>query len=80
MEAIKNVVQLLLDKGADINAQGGFFNNVLQAALYKGHEKVVQLLLNRGADINARRVRYVGTALHAASYGGHDESSGASAR
>jgi hypothetical protein len=39
-------VQLLLEKGADVNAQGGRFGNALQAASYKGHKKIVQILIN----------------------------------
>ncbi|KAH7385298.1 hypothetical protein DE146DRAFT_666750, partial [Phaeosphaeria sp. MPI-PUGE-AT-0046c] len=45
------VTKLLLDKGADINAQGGEYGNALQAASYKGHEQIVKLLLNRSADV-----------------------------
>jgi ankyrin repeat protein len=45
------VVELLLGKGADVNAQGsgGEYGNALQAASFRGHEKVVELLLGRGA-------------------------------
>jgi ankyrin repeat protein len=44
-----NLVELLLDKGADVNAQGGFYGNALQVALAKSHEQVVKLLLDKGA-------------------------------
>jgi Ankyrin repeats (many copies) len=40
------VVELLLGKDADVNAQGENYGNALQAASYNGHEKVVELLLN----------------------------------
>ena len=30
----KKVVKLLVDKGADVNAQGGDYGNALQAALF----------------------------------------------
>ena len=46
------VVKLLLDKGADINAQGGEYGNALQAASHRGHERVVKLLLDKGANVN----------------------------
>lgn len=36
---------MLLDNGADVNAQGGRYDNALQAALSEGYEKVVRLLL-----------------------------------
>jgi len=42
------VVELLLRKGADVNAQGGVYSNALQAALYRGHKKVVELLCGKG--------------------------------
>ena len=38
------MVQVLLDKGADINAQGKF-GNALQIASERGHDQVVQMLL-----------------------------------
>ena len=37
----EKVVQLLLEKGAEINAQGGQFGNALQAASYGRHDKIV---------------------------------------
>jgi len=40
---------LLLDKGADVNAQGGIYGNALQAASERRHENAVQLLLDKGA-------------------------------
>ncbi len=66
------VVQMLLDKGADVNAQGGDFGDALQAASCEGHEKVVQMLLDKGADVKAQGGRY-GNALQAASYQGHEK-------
>jgi ankyrin repeat protein len=34
----RQVVKMLLDKGADVNAQGRFYGNALQGASDKGHE------------------------------------------
>ena len=62
----------LVDKGADVNAQGGMYGNALQAASEGGHQDIVKLLLNKGADINAQGGRY-GNALYAASFRGHQE-------
>jgi ankyrin repeat protein len=45
----RQVVKMLLDKGADVNAQDGEYGNALQAALAFGHEQVVEMLLNAGA-------------------------------
>ncbi|KAF1952675.1 ankyrin repeat domain-containing protein [Byssothecium circinans] len=77
----KAVVALLLDKGADVNAQGGDSGNALQAALAGGHKETATLLLDKGAnvnaqdkgaDVNAQGGAY-GNALQAALAGGHKE-------
>ena len=44
------IVQLLLDRGADIHVQAGEYWTVLSVAAYRGDEKIVQLLLDRGAN------------------------------
>jgi ankyrin repeat protein len=46
-------VKLLLDKGADISAQGGPFGSALQAASFRGNTETARLLLDKGADISA---------------------------
>jgi ankyrin repeat protein len=45
------VVKILLNKGADVNAQGREYGNALQAALSRGYEQVVKILLNAGAHL-----------------------------
>ena len=50
----EQIVQLLLDQGADINAECGRFDNALCTALATGDDKWVQLLLEKGADINTQ--------------------------
>lgn len=35
---------MLLDKGAEVNAQGGYYRNALQAASFGGHREIVQML------------------------------------
>jgi ankyrin repeat protein len=67
-----NAVDCLLSKGADVNAQGGYFGTALQVASLQGHEKVVKMLLDKAADVNAQS-GYFGTALHAASLAGHEK-------
>ena len=37
-----DMARMLLDKGADVNAQGGAYGNALQAASQGGHEQVVK--------------------------------------
>ena len=63
---------MLLDKGADVNAQGRGYSNALQAASLGGYEKVVQILLDKGADVNAQSGDY-SNALQAASHRGHEK-------
>ncbi|RKK89373.1 hypothetical protein BFJ68_g16728 [Fusarium oxysporum] len=62
----------LTTEGADVNAQGGWFGNALQAASFSGNREVVQLLLDNGADVNAQGGEY-GNALQAASSEGNRE-------
>ena len=50
------IVQLLLDQGADVNAQGGLFGGALQAASAGGREGIVRLLLDRGAEANGQGI------------------------
>ncbi|KAL5114259.1 hypothetical protein ACEQ8H_007868 [Pleosporales sp. CAS-2024a] len=64
--------RLLLDAGANVNAQGGYYSNALQAALTYGYKDIVELLLDRGAHVNAQGGFY-GNALQAASTKGHKD-------
>jgi ankyrin repeat protein len=66
------VVQLLLDEDADVNAEGGYSGNALQAASAEGHTQIVEMLLNKGAYVSAWGGNY-GTALQAASAGGYKQ-------
>jgi ankyrin repeat protein len=44
------IVKLLVEKGADVNMQGGQYGNALQAASSRGHEAIVMLLVEKGAS------------------------------
>ena len=57
-----DMVKLLLDKGADVNLQGGYYGNALQSASHKGNLEIVKSLLDKGADVNAQGGHH-GTAL-----------------
>ncbi|KAK3379115.1 hypothetical protein B0T24DRAFT_674933 [Lasiosphaeria ovina] len=72
LKGLNTVIQTLLEKGANVNTQGGEYGNALQAASFEGHDQIVQILLEKGADMNAQGGFY-GNALLAASYRGHDK-------
>src|SRR5436189_82827 len=55
-----------MSKDAEVNAEGGSYDNALQAASNRGSEKEVELLLSKGAEVNAQGGLY-GNALQAAS-------------
>ncbi|KAJ7038944.1 ankyrin repeat-containing domain protein [Mycena alexandri] len=61
----EEIVGLLLEKGANVNAAGRYHGSSLQAAAAQGHTELVSLLLEKGADINAAGGGY-GSSLQAA--------------
>ncbi|KAJ5461898.1 Endochitinase B1 [Penicillium daleae] len=70
------VIRLLLNSGADINAPPGEVcgRTALQAAVERGYLDIIQLLLSAGADINAHPAAANGmTALQAAAKRGNLE-------
>ncbi|KAK6336937.1 hypothetical protein TWF718_009726 [Orbilia javanica] len=76
----EEVVQVLIDAGADINASGGLYFNALHAAIYPGNvshdfEKaiaIISILIKEGADVNAQG-GYFGNVLQAASLAEADD-------
>ncbi|TFY58838.1 hypothetical protein EVG20_g8001, partial [Dentipellis fragilis] len=65
-----SLAEILLEKGADVNAQACYNRTALRAASSKGYTYLVEILLEKGADINAQSDNY-GNALVAASKRGH---------
>jgi ankyrin repeat protein len=63
-------LQCLLDYGAEVNIETGYYGHALQAASVKGYEPSVKLLLQHGAQVNACSGHFC-TALQAACSGGH---------
>tara|TARA_B100000683_G_scaffold114242_1_gene112397 strand:+ start:3435 stop:3869 length:435 start_codon:yes stop_codon:yes gene_type:complete len=51
--ANKETVELLIDKGADINAKDDTGGTPLFWAALEGNEEVAELLIRQGADVNA---------------------------
>ncbi|PGH05933.1 hypothetical protein GX51_02714 [Blastomyces parvus] len=71
LTGLGHTLRLFLERGANVNAQGGYYGTALQAAAsQEGNENIVEMLLERGADINAQGGDY-GNALQVASFRGH---------
>jgi ankyrin repeat protein len=67
-----NIVKLLLDRGADIDAKVDLWGTALTIAAVSNQEEVVRLLLERGADVNVEN-EFCNSALDAAAQYGHEE-------
>ncbi len=64
------IVKILIEKGANVNAKDNFERTAFHLASERGHLEIVQCLLVKGADVNAK-VYWKRTALHLASETGH---------
>ncbi len=51
IQSYLNIVRILLEKDADINAQGGCYDSALRAASVEGHLNIVQVLREKGLRI-----------------------------
>lgn len=58
------IVQMFLDRGADINARSPNLTTPLMIAAYEGFDATVKLLIERGADVTLKN----DVGLHAADY------------
>jgi len=65
-----DVVNLLIENGADVNLKGEAWYGPLHAAAAKGHIEVVKILLENGADVN---IFHQNKPLHDAAMNGHIE-------
>jgi hypothetical protein len=50
----KDIVELLIEKGAYIDAGAGIGGTPIARAAYEGHKDIVELLIVKGADVNAK--------------------------
>ncbi|KAJ6789603.1 hypothetical protein PWT90_09841 [Aphanocladium album] len=66
------IVKLLIQEGACVNKQGGYFGNALQTAAKSKFHEAVETLIQHGADVNAQGGHY-GNALQAAAWAGCQE-------
>ncbi|XP_065914614.1 uncharacterized protein [Dysidea avara] len=72
----QDVVKMLLNKGADLNARDEWERTPLMIAAEYNRQDVVKMLLNKGADLNARDERGR-SALSIALWEGNEELAGA---
>ena len=52
--ATKEIAELLIAEGADVNAKGYLDGTPLHPAAWYGHKEVVELLIANGADVNVK--------------------------
>ncbi|GFX74022.1 ankyrin-1 [Trichonephila clavipes] len=66
------LVNLLLKRGADVNAKTDQLNTALHLSSFNGYTDILKTLIMNGADINVHNVNG-GTALHNAAENGHED-------
>ena len=66
------IVELLIEKGADVNAVGELETTPLHLAAYWDHKDIAELLINNGADVNAEG-KQGETPFDSASFAKNDE-------
>jgi hypothetical protein len=54
LEGHKGIVELLINKGADLNAKSGYYGTPLHVAGSIGHKEIAELLIANGADLNVQ--------------------------
>lgn len=67
-----DIIKMLLERGADVNAQNNLDETPLTEAAHRGHKEIIEILINAGANINSNTL-YGSTALMNAASRGHKE-------
>ncbi len=70
LQGNEQLVNILLDSGADIDASDSDGRTALRAAVFSGHENIVKLLLKYGANVNKCDIEHR-SVLQVAIYMGH---------
>jgi len=65
-----DLTRLLIDKGADLNAQDNRQQTPLHCAAEKGHTDPARLLIEKGPDLKRPRTKWQWTPLHWAAWEG----------
>lgn len=63
------LLQRIVMNGADVNVQGGYYGQALQAAAIQKNRECFEILLDHGADVHAQG-GYFGNALQASAFAG----------
>ena len=63
------IAEILISRGADLDAEDPDYSTPLYLAAEQGHPKVVEFLISKGAEVNVKSSRWGYTPLHRAAWG-----------
>ncbi len=65
----REIAEILISRGADLDAEDPDYSTPLYLAAEEGHPKVVEFLISKGAEVNVKSSRSGHTPLHRAAWG-----------